>query len=89
MLQTLASFAISDLDTEAGGYVITALCAGILAIDICSIVDAVHIAKVKNMYEQDLRRQYSFDMKLSPSVNYVPSGNTLQPVVGMTLALRF
>lgn len=89
LLQTLASFAISDLDTEAGGYVITALCAGILAIDIYSIVDAVHIAKVKNMYEQDLRRQYSFDMKLSPSVNYVPSGNTIQPVVGMTLALRF
>lgn len=89
-LQILAIAAISEFSYNGTAeYIVLPCYAGMLAIDICSIVDAVHIAKVKNMYEQDLRRQYSFDMKLSPSVNYVPNGNTLQPVVGMTLALRF
>lgn len=74
---------------ETAASIALACYAGILAIDIWSIIDAVHIAKVKNMYEQDLKRLYSFDMKLSPSVNYIPNGNTLQPVAGMTLAFRF
>lgn len=62
---------------------------GIIAIDVWSIIDAVRIAKVKNMYEQDLKRLYSFDVKLSPSVDFIPNGNTLQPVAGMTLAFSF
>lgn len=62
---------------------------GIVAIDVCSIVDAVRVAKVKNMYTQDLRSNYSFDLKLHPSVDVMQVGNTLQPTVGMTLALNF
>lgn len=62
---------------------------GVIAIDICSIVDAVRVAKVKNMYTQDLRNNYSFDLKLHPSVDVMQVGNTLQPTVGMTLALNF
>ena len=70
----------------------TLLCAafaGLLAVDIGAIVDAVRVAKVKNMYENDLRRKYSFDMKLYPSVGYVRSPDGLQPAPGMTLAFRF
>ena len=74
---------------DAAASLALACYAGIIAIDIWSIIDAVRIAKVKNMYEQDLKRLYSFDLKLSPSVNYIPNGNTLQPVAGMTLAFRF
>lgn len=62
---------------------------GALAINICSIVDAVRVAKVKNMYENDLRRKYSFDIDLYPSVNYVQTGSSLQPAAGLTLALKF
>lgn len=62
---------------------------GAIGLDIWSIVDAVRIAKVKNMYEQDLRRTYSFDLDLHPSVNYIQMGNTIQPTVGFTLALQF
>ena len=74
---------------------------GMVAIDIWSIVDAVKIAKVKNMYEHDLRSKYSLDMNLYPSVNYsldmnlYPSVNyafTEQgalPATGLTLAIRF
>ena len=46
-------------------------------------------AKVKNMYENDLRRKYSFDMKLYPSVGCIRSADRLQPAPGMTLAFRF
>lgn len=64
--------------------------AGIVTLDIWSTVDAVRIAKVKNMYEQDLRRSYySLDMKVYPSVNQTFNGTALQPAPGLTLALRF
>ena len=63
---------------------------GLLAIDICAIVDGVRVAKVKNMYMSDLRASgYSFDVDLYPSVNYVKTSTGIQPTAGMTLALRF
>lgn len=65
--------------------------AGMLAIDICSIVDGVRVAKVKNMYMEDLRKSgyYGLDVDLYPSVNYVRTTSGVQPTAGMTLALRF
>lgn len=65
--------------------------AGVLAIDICSIVDGVRMAKVKNMYMEDLRKSgyYGLDVDLYPSVNYVRTTSGVQPTAGMTLALRF
>ena len=57
--------------------------------EITSIVDAVKVAKVKNMYSEDLRRKYSFDMNLYPSVQYIPAGTGLQPTAGFTLAMNF
>ena len=55
--------------------------AGLLAIDICSIVDGVRVAKVKNMYMEDLRRSgyYGFDVDFYPSVNYVRTASGVQP----------
>lgn len=63
--------------------------AAALGLDIWSIVDAVRIAKVKNMYEQDLRQLYTFDVDLYPSVNYIQVGNKIQPTAGFTLAMKF
>ena len=60
-----------------------------LTIEICAIVDAVRVAKVKNMYEQDLRKQYSFDVDFYPSVNYVQTAGGVRPAAGLTLALKF
>lgn len=60
-----------------------------ITIDICATVDAVRVAKVKNMYENDLRKIYSLDFQLHPSVNYIQKGNSLQPTAGLTLALNF
>lgn len=56
-----------------------------IAVDIWSIVDATHVAKVKNMYRQDvLAKQTS--VSLYPSVNYAP-GSNFAP--GLTLAVNF
>ena len=65
--------------------------AGVLAIRIATIVDGVRVAKVKNMYMEDLRKSgyYGLDVDLYPSVNYVRTASGVQPTAGMTLALRF
>ena len=65
--------------------------AGMLAIRIATIVDGVRVAKVKNMYMEDLRKSgyYGFDVDFYPSVNYVHTASGVQPTAGMTLALRF
>lgn len=82
--------------TDVYGYVSTgaaltalAIYAGVIAIDICAIVDGVRVAKVKNMYEQDLKKLYAIDVDLYPSVNFVQLGNNIQPTAGLTLAMKF
>lgn len=81
----------SESDGMAIGGAIVGLVAsvGALAIDVCAIVDGVRVAKVKNMYEQDLRKVYAFDVNLYPSVNYVQTANGVQSAAGFTLAMRF
>lgn len=63
--------------------------AGVLALDIIAIVDGVRVAKVKNMYEQDLKKAYAFDMKITPSFDYALVGNTYQPTARIKLAVKF
>lgn len=65
--------------------------AAALAIRVGTIVDGVRVAKVKNMYMEDLRKSgyYGFDVDFYPSVNYVRTASGVQPTAGMTLALRF
>lgn len=64
-----------------------------IALNIWSICDAVHVAKVKNMYYQDLfyQRGASLDLKLEPFFTYTPSGitNDLVPTAGLSLKLNF
>ena len=61
----------------------------LVTIDICAIVDAKRVAKVKNMYEQDLRRKHALSCEFHPSVNYIQTSAGLQPTAGFTLALKF
>jgi len=62
-----------------------------VALNIWSICDAVHIAKVKNMYYQDITRmRSSLDFKLEPYFAYSPSdANNLRPAAGLSLKLSF
>lgn len=61
----------------------------LLAIDIAAIVDAVRVARVKNMYCSDLQ-QLSLDLDLTPYVDLACSGpNMAQPVAGFSLRMSF
>ena len=84
-----AGAASEDGYNPAMGVATRACVLGALGLDIWSIVDAVKIAKVKNMYQQDLKKLYAVDVDLFPSVNYAHTANGLTPTVGMTLALKF
>ena len=62
------------------------------AFNIWNIVDAVDIAKVKNMYYHDSmhRRHASLDMNLTPQLAMVPvSGGSFQPAAGFSLRVSF
>ena len=82
-----------ELDNQGlatgGAVVCIAGALSLVAVDVCAIVDAVRVAKVKNMYEQDLRKKYSFDLDLHPSVNYVQTSCGAKPTAGLTMALKF
>lgn len=60
-----------------------------LAYEIWNICDAVKVAKIKNMYYQDLSGRHTMDVKLYPSLNYAMTATGTQPVTGMALSLRF
>lgn len=81
------SYVDTDWETELAFAVVCYL--GCLFIDIYSIVDAVQIAKVKNMYEQDLRKKHSTELNLLPAFDYIKIGNNIEPTLGLTLALKF
>lgn len=66
-----------------------ASCAALVAVDVCAIVDAVRVAKVKNMYCSDLERM-SVSLDLTPYVDVANTGFAMaQPVAGLSLRLSF
>lgn len=60
-----------------------------LVYDIWNICDAVKVAKVKNMYYQDLAGLRSLEMNLYPSVDYAMTAGGTKLVPGMTLSVQF
>lgn len=72
----------------AGSLLSIAAYLGLGAIEVCSIIDASRVAKVKNMYNQDLKKR-GLTLNLYPSVDYIKMGNGIQPTTGLTLAMRF
>ncbi len=62
--------------------------AGALAVDICAIVDGVRVAKIKNMYERDVRDMASVSVKLEPyfATTYGMNNNL---AAGASLKIRF
>ena len=83
-------YAQKEVTGEVG--VVLAALAGLAALDIWNIVDAVRVAKVKNMYYQDLRAQRGLaelDVKLEPFVASVPSpvSQGFTPSAGLSLKI--
>ena len=83
----------SDGDATSGlamtGSILTiAAYLGLAAVEVCAIIDAFRVAKVKNMYNQDLQKR-NYSLNLYPSVDYIKMANGVQPTAGLTLAMRF
>ena len=83
----------SGLAYDAPGLGVTLTLAGaaaLLAIDISAIVDGVKVAKIKNMYEQDMRANTAYNVTMSPYVSTLAlASGSYQPVAGMSLRVSF
>ena len=86
---------IDEKAAKSGAYILTGAVAGLVITEIWAIVDAVKVAKVKNMYFQDLNgRRSSIDLDFEPYFTLAPSssavtGNAFQPAAGMSMKLSF
>jgi hypothetical protein len=72
----------------AGMYMAILGAASLVTIDICAIVDAYRVAKVKNLYDQSIRAP-KYSLELHPSVDYIRMADGVQPTAGLSLALKF
>ena len=104
--EELSKLAVTDSDGKLTGYsdeaaaktqlgIMVGGLAGMLAIAIWSSCDANKMAKVKNMYYQDVYgKQASLNVGLEPFFSFTPTaatpaGSSLTPAAGMSLKLRF
>lgn len=63
--------------------------AGALTVSISSIIDAVRVAKIKNLYLRDVRKMSMIDFKISPFIQPVSIGGKLTSPLGLSLIARF
>ncbi len=69
--------------------VVIGVSAAAVAYHIWNIYDARKVAKVKNMYYQDLAGKHAIGVDLYPSFDYAVTGEGSRLVPGMTLSLQF
>ena len=75
--------------TSAGAIIMLAGSVAFLCVDIAAIVDGVKVAKIKNMYNQDMKKAASVNVNLSPYFATVTAGPGCQPVAGASLRVSF
>lgn len=64
--------------------------AGTIGSDISSIVNAVRIAKIKNLYYRDLiHREADLHLTVSPSVTYLETPGSSSPTLGLSINFSF
>ena len=74
----------------AGSLIMVVGIIGMVAVDIWSIVDATHVAKVKDMYISDMRsKTSSLKLELSPYVDQISMNNEIVRPVGLTMRVKF
>ena len=62
---------------------------GMAAVSIWSIVDAVKVAKVNNMYIQDVRKKSAVSMQFAPYVEPITINNEVSFPVGLSMRVSF
>lgn len=86
---------VDESAAKSGAFIMVGALTGSVVVEIWSIVDAVKVAKVKNMYFQDLNgRRAAVDLGFEPYFTLAPSsaavtGNAFKPVAGMSMRLSF
>ncbi len=73
----------------AAPILIIAGAAALLAIDICAIVDGVRVAKIKNMYERDVREMTNVSVKLQPYIATTSGIGNSNVAAGASLRVTF
>lgn len=75
---------------SSGGLLMVVGLIGMVAVDIWSIVDATHVAKVKDMYISDMRsKTSSLKLELSPYVDQISMNNEIVRPVGLSMKVKF
>ena len=74
---------------KAGGGLMLLGMLGMAAVDIWSIVDAVNVAKVNNMYMQSLRKSSALNIQVAPYISQISVNNKLESPVGLSLRVQF
>lgn len=90
----VGSYLASTVCFVGGNYTLSCIFYGcVLGVGIYSIFDAVSVAKIKNMYWQDINTQrYSFNLDVEPLLTCAPAAgtpNNMQPVAGLSVKLSF
>lgn len=62
---------------------------GMLVVSIWSIVDAVHVAKVNDMYIRSLRKTSAVKLEMSPYMEQLSINNQRVTPVGMSMRVKF
>jgi hypothetical protein len=79
-----------DGGIAAGSLIMIVGIIGMATVDIWSIVDAVHVAKVKDMYVGDMRsKTSSLKLEVSPYVDQISMHNEIVRPLGMTMRVKF
>ena len=83
-------FVVTDENAaKKWGYGLIGLAAGNMVYWIWNICDAVKVARVKNMYFQDLNGGRAMEINMYPTVNLAMTSQGTTPVAGMALSLQF
>lgn len=79
-----------DFSNVKGGGKMALGAVGMLGVSLWSIVDAVHVAKVNNMYFQDhYKRSSSINLEIAPYAEPITMFNQVTVPVGLTLKATF
>jgi len=62
---------------------------GMLAVSIWSIVDAVKVAKVNNMYIQDVRKKSAVSLQFAPYIEPISINNEVEFPLGLSMRVTF
>jgi len=62
---------------------------GMLAVSIWSIVDAVKVAKVNNMYIQDVRKNAAISLQFAPYIEPISINDQVPVPVGLSMRVNF